>query len=289
MEGSIKIKAKIDEKGAVASADITSNTGLSPAVGACTANVMRRAQFEGGPGTIAVKVDLSSGDKPKTPAPADSGAPPKEVLVGIGSGFLLTRLHARYTNGALANDLIFKVADPLMGGREQRRKDGQLERGAFSGGKAMGYRNEFQARYAIRHAWPGPITCENPRRDVWGGPWPDAGSHQGPTAATKLAYAPRGKALGAFLPKGLPDFRAEVRSVLDSDAGSTSQEADASIADAATDADGGPARPATGRCGCDVPGADVGASTPLAAALGLALTGLARAFSKRSRARARRG
>ena len=288
MEGSIKLKAKIDEKGEVTSAEITSNTGLSTAVGTCVTNVVRRAQFEGGPGTVALKVELSSADKPKTPAPAASGAPPKEVLVGIGSGFLLTRLHARYTSGALANDLVFKVADPLMGGREQRRNDGQLERGAFSGGKAMGYRNEFQARYAIRHAWPGPITCENPRRDVWGGPWPDAGAHQGPAAATKLAYAPRGKQLGSFLPKGLPDFRAEVRSVLASDAGATSQGPDASTADAALDADGGTVRAEKGRCGCEVPGANAGASPPLAAVLGLALAGLARAFNKRSRARARR-
>ena len=35
--------------------------------------------------------------------------------------------------------------------------------------------NNFQGRYAIRHTWQGAIACKEPRRGVWGGPWPDAG------------------------------------------------------------------------------------------------------------------
>ena len=34
--------------------------------------------------------------------------------------------------------------------------------------------NYFQARYAVRHYWTGPIKCANPQRNVWGGP-PDGG------------------------------------------------------------------------------------------------------------------
>lgn len=30
--------------------------------------------------------------------------------------------------------------------------------------------NNFQARYAIRHEWTGPVTCANPVRGRWGGP-----------------------------------------------------------------------------------------------------------------------
>lgn len=44
--------------------------------------------------------------------------------------------------------------------------------------------NNFQARYAIRHKWDGPITCEHPHRGIWGGN-PD------PKPALDLAHAPR--------------------------------------------------------------------------------------------------
>lgn len=34
------------------------------------------------------------------------------------SGFVLTRLHARYTKEALGEDLVFRAAPPIHGGRE---------------------------------------------------------------------------------------------------------------------------------------------------------------------------
>src|SRR4029079_11255406 len=49
----------------------------------------------------------------------------------------------------------------------------------------------FRARSAIRYPWTGPIRCEHPVRNVWGGP-PD-GNFQATIAASKLAFAPRGK------------------------------------------------------------------------------------------------
>src|SRR5262249_6867982 len=51
--------------------------------------------------------------------------------------------------------------------------------------------NYFQARYAIRHWWTGPLKCNNPRRGVWGGP-PD-GRASTAIPAQKTAFAPRGK------------------------------------------------------------------------------------------------
>jgi len=51
--------------------------------------------------------------------------------------------------------------------------------------------NFFQARYAIRHAWTGPVACANPQRNVWGGP-PDGGATN-TLAAGNTAFAPRGK------------------------------------------------------------------------------------------------
>src|SRR5690606_9292039 len=84
--------------------------------------------------------------------------------------FVLTRLHARYDAGSLGEDLVFQAAPAIVGGREFLQQDGQLERGAI---ESPGGYNNFQARYAIRHEWPGPIECDSPQRGIWGGPWPD--------------------------------------------------------------------------------------------------------------------
>jgi len=99
--------------------------------------------------------------------------------------FVLTRLHARYGKTDMKDDLRFKEAKPVTGGREQWTKQG-LEYGATPSPE-----NYFQARYAMRHWWTGPITCQNPVRGVWGGP-PD-GNYQPTIAASKLAFAPRGR------------------------------------------------------------------------------------------------
>ena len=102
-----------------------------------------------------------------------------------GGRFVLTRLHARYGKGDMKDDLRFRAAKPVTGGREQWSKNG-LEYGATPSAQ-----NYFQARYAVRHWWTGPIKCQNPVRNVWGGP-PD-GNYQPTLAANKLAFAPRGK------------------------------------------------------------------------------------------------
>jgi MYXO-CTERM domain-containing protein len=97
------------------------------------------------------------------------------------SDFVLTRLHARYGK-SIKDDLQFKAATPIAGGREHLVANGQLEEGA-QGAQI----NNFQARYIIRHPWTGPITCANPVRGRWGGP--DTTKVQ---PALDLAFAPRG-------------------------------------------------------------------------------------------------
>jgi hypothetical protein len=99
--------------------------------------------------------------------------------------YVLTRLHARYGRGDMKDDLRFKEAKPITGGREVWSAQG-LEYGATPSAQ-----NYFQARYAIRYWWTGPIKCQTPRRGVWGGP-PD-GQYQQAIAASKLAFAPRGR------------------------------------------------------------------------------------------------
>jgi MYXO-CTERM domain-containing protein len=110
-----------------------------------------------------------------------------DVLVGSrdkpqpydGADFVLTRLHARYGQD-LANDLIFEQAKPIVGGREILGPNHELEHGAQPADT-----NNFQARYAIRHKWDGPIKCEHPVRGIWGG-------NPNPQPALDLAHVPRG-------------------------------------------------------------------------------------------------
>ncbi len=120
------------------------------------------------------------------------------------NGFVITRLHARYSKDALGDDLFFRAAPPIVGGREfmQSASDSgmaKLERGARADAQ-----NNFQARYVIRHPWTGPIACANPQRGVWGGP--PSGNEPSIHPAAHLGFLPRGAAvtLGSFVRGALP-------------------------------------------------------------------------------------
>ena len=102
---------------------------------------------------------------------------------------VLTRLHARYGKD-VKDDLVFEKVAPIVGGREFVVDRGRLEEGARPDPE-----NNFQGRYAIRHAWTGPMACEHPFRYRWGGPPPGTaagpGFESGTMPATNLAFAPR--------------------------------------------------------------------------------------------------
>lgn len=135
--------------------------------------------------------------KPASPAPPmRKPMPPRRW-----SGFVLTRLHARYGKNDMANDLIFKQATAIVGGREFGGPGGAPEKGAKPSSK-----NSFQGRYAIRHEWTGKIECKNPVRGVWGGP---PGGHRANKIepAVDLAFAPRGKTpLASFVKRDIPEL-----------------------------------------------------------------------------------
>jgi len=118
-----------------------------------------------------------------------------DVLFGKSyqPSLVITRLHARYDNKTLGDDLIFRAAEPIEGGREMALDDkGTLDHGM----KIAKYgANNFQARYAIRHPWTGPIKCKFPKRGTWGEPPAWMTNSKGPdkaVGATGLAAAPRG-------------------------------------------------------------------------------------------------
>jgi hypothetical protein len=187
--------------------------------------------------TVVYSVDL-----------APNGGTGGSVFLRGGSmgSFVLTRLHARYGKDALGSDLVFKEAPPIVGGREMRNETGALETGAVPARVSS-----FQARYAIRHEWAGAIACKEPKRGVWGGPWPDAGAgSSAPLSAQKLAYAPRGNVtLASLVPAGVPEL-GMIGGAGASARASAGADADARV-DAGVDA-GLASSSAKSRCGCRV-------------------------------------
>lgn len=204
-------------------------------------------------------------------------------------GMTLTRLHARYAKDSLGEDLVFRTASPILGGREMRDAKGALEHDAT----VNQLYNNFQARYAVRHPWTGAIKCKNPQRGRWGGP--PGGRAPKSTPAQNLAFAPRGKLDLASLVKGtVPDAFALPGAVtplgspvvavpalatppVTDDAGTPSP-----VMDAGPSAPP-PVPPQRGGCSCDVPGHGGVAFGGVFTGLALALAAL---YRRRTTARA---
>jgi hypothetical protein len=107
---------------------------------------------------------------------------------GGGPSWVLTRLHARYSKETLSEDLVFREAKPAMGGRANWNGTNGDEGAQVMESGA----NNFQGRYIIRHYWDGPVACQGPVYDQWGGPPDNPSGRPAPTAAKGLATAPRG-------------------------------------------------------------------------------------------------
>jgi hypothetical protein len=98
--------------------------------------------------------------------------------------YVLTRLHARYDKTSLGEDLVFKAAGPIVGGREFLSDGKNLEQGSRKDSW-----NNFQARYAIRYPWAGEVKCSSPVYGRWGGP--PSGQAQETKAAQDTAFVAR--------------------------------------------------------------------------------------------------
>ena len=133
--------------------------------------------------------DLATlGEGPETPT-AGSAQKGGEYY-GDASPWVLTRLHTRYDKKALSEDLVFREAKAVVGGRGSGGEE------AMDHGVQPAPENNFQARYIIRHYWSGKVKCDHPVWGRWGGP-PSGVSEEGgagPVRPAKgLALAPRGK------------------------------------------------------------------------------------------------
>ena len=95
---------------------------------------------------------------------SDVVSKPRNNPWGNQNQFVLTRLHARYDKDSAGEDLVFRAAKPIVGGREfMLTGDEGVERGA-----APSSVNNFQGRYAIRHPWPASASCAKPVYSRWG-------------------------------------------------------------------------------------------------------------------------
>lgn len=98
------------------------------------------AQDEAGGAAVLTEYAWNTGSCDPCPTPPLRPDEMKELGLTQGYG-VVTRLHARYSNKLFPDDFVLGLT------RHDRN---------------------FQGRYILRHPWKGPITCENPRRGIWG-------------------------------------------------------------------------------------------------------------------------
>ena len=124
------------------------------------------------------------------------------VQTGFEQDFVVTRLHMRYSEATMGEDLVFRAAPGIEGGRGQPGAEGELSQGVHPYSI-----NNFQGRYAILHEWEGPIECANPRRGVWGGPPSTDVGTSAPLAAAGLVFAtPQPTSLDRLLTGPVPEL-----------------------------------------------------------------------------------
>ena len=194
-------------------------------------------------------LDVLGGDKGKA-------AP----FTGNAMGMVLTRLHARYGK-TITEDLVFKQASPIVGGREFMGTNGKLEERSQPSGV-----NNFQARYAIRNEWTGPIACKNPVRGRWGGP-PAGVAGGGIKPGLDLAFAKRGEAkLPELVRADVPEI--DVKAAAPGPTATPPPVAGTTDKPATPPAAGAPAKKKSG-CGCSTDGGE-GSALGLLGGLGVA-------------------
>lgn len=195
LQGTVVLRMAVGPTGRVTAVEAGSAGRLGPTL-SCLKRVLRRATFAPPDGVAVVTLPLTFA--PQVVA-AKLRIAPSVMATGTRRSMVLTRLHARYTGSELTEDLVFRRAPPVAGGREVRGGTG-LEQGAEPAAS-----NSFQGRYAIRHRWKQPVLCGTPLYERWGPP-PGMRPMKA-VAARDLAFAARSTALTDFVaPDTLTDL-----------------------------------------------------------------------------------
>jgi hypothetical protein len=121
-----------------------------------------------------------------------------------GYGFVLTRLHYRYDSESLGEDIVFREAPPMIGGRGMPDQNGEMSEQQA----AQDSINNFQGRYVILHKWEGATACESPARGQWGGP---PNGQEPPSQAARSSLSTGGTApppsnLGILVAEDIPEI-----------------------------------------------------------------------------------
>lgn len=159
------------------------------------------------PGAVVTEYSWAAGTCDPCPGPTidqnDIATFGGDVIPGADPWqMVLTRLHARYTKDTVGEDLVFKAAPAVIGGRGTPNNKGDFDE---KGAKPDQYTNNFQGRYGILHRWEGKVECQTPVWGRWGGP-PGGGGNT-PKAAQDLANAPRGGVqLAKFVRQDVPEL-----------------------------------------------------------------------------------
>lgn len=186
---------------------------------------------------------------------------------GHNQNYVLTRLHYRYSSEDLGEDLVFRQAEPLEGGRGIPSPDGVMMPTQIGR-----YQNQFQGRYVILHPWENEVSCESPSRGRWGGP--QNGASPAPMSAPNTVLTqgvPSAAPDGArYLDQDVPEI--EARAADGGEAPSEGTETGTNSNGSGSTATTPPSSTARGGCaGCAASGSsDVGSLLALSAMLGLA-------------------
>ena len=167
------------------------------------------------PRTVVTEYSWSAGSCDPCPVPALTA----QELTTLGGdriksegnrnySMVLTRLHYRYTAEGLDEDLVFKEAAPVIGGRGTPDPQGEMrELGAKVAEPRRGT-NAFQGRYIILHRWEGELACDTPMRGRWGGPNGSESTKKAASAGSRMSTggvaAKAAPSLGALLVDSIP-------------------------------------------------------------------------------------
>jgi hypothetical protein len=187
-DDTLDFKVEVDKGGRVAGVTPKESKSKDETAAACLAAATKRIAFPAKDGTTSFTLHFafngtSYGYRPSGPY-----------------AYVVTRLHARYDKETLGEDIVFRAAKPIEGGREFTTANGELSHDAKASTA-----NNFQGRYAIRHPWTGPILCENPGRGHWGARTDDDDySGSKPTPVKDVAFAKRDVVLASFIATDVP-------------------------------------------------------------------------------------